>query len=187
MINGAAIGRLLEGKTVDLVINGVNKTVDIQYGYGDHEELVRQTLSKSKDNKVKYPLVWYVTNQYFEEPNGFNNVKTRLVILHSFKDWKVQYNWFNFTKATKSYEAVIDPVWKAVKREIELNGYIQALGDLPTKYVIKDEPNFGVKTESTDASKEFAKTQKQGEKSITIDMVDGRIIELNLRIKTNCI
>ena len=185
---GEALRRKFEGKTVDLTI-GTNVLTEqpIYFHYGNQKELVKWTQANS--NKPKYPLVWYVIKPYKEEPNDFKSVSSNLIILHSFQDWQNQYSWLNDERYLKSYDAVIEPVWEVVKDTLSSTpSFLQVMGKLSDKYIIKDEPNFGVSADGIRTSQsDFTTKNKKGEKSITIDIVDGRIIELEFRIKTKCI
>lgn len=183
MIIGEALGRLFNGMTVDLNIGGNTITRDVQYHYGDHKELVKWITDRDKGGLKKYPLVWYVVAPYNEEPDNYKNVNTQLIILQS-----TQIDWLNTKRSVKSYDEIIEPVWNKVKRVIELNSYINVLGEIPKKYLIKDEPSYGVNADGIRLGQsDFTSKTKNGTESIALDVVDGRIIKLNLRIKTNCI
>lgn len=183
MIIGEALRRLFDGVTIDLVIDGNTINRPIQFHYGDHKELVKWITDRDKGNSMKYPLLWYVTAPYREESNDYKNVTSKLIIFQS-----TQIQWLNTKRSVKSYDEIIEPVWQKVRRIIELNPYITVMGDLPTKYLIKDEPSYGVNTDGIRLGQtDFTNKAKKGTESISLDVVDGRIIELNLRIKTNCI
>ena len=99
-----------------------------------------------------------------------------------------EVEWFNSKRVVKSYDEVIEPVWQKVKGILQKNQFVTILGSLPNKYKIKDEPSYGVNTDGIRLGQsDFTTKSKKGTQSITLDVVDGRIIELNLRIKTNCI
>lgn len=135
---------------------------------------------------IKYPLLWYVTSNYQDEENDFKRCKSRFIILFSFKDM-AQYPWFNHVKSKKTYDAVIEPVWESVRSLLVSKPYgLQVLGDRNRRYNIKDEPNYGVTSDGTRTGQDFAKTNNTDE-SITLDWVDGRVIELDFRINTKCI
>lgn len=178
MIIGSALGRLFNGLTVDLTIDGNLITRDVQYGYGDQKELIKWVLNKNNGNQQKYPLIWYVVAPS-TTPNSFKRVRSSIIILQN-----TRVDWFNETRSVKSYDDIIEPTWQKVKRVIELNPYISVLGDIPTKYRIKDEPNFGLNASS---ETDFSSTATQSDKGVTIDVVDGRVINLEFNIKTNCI
>jgi hypothetical protein len=181
MIIGEALNRLFNGLTVDLDIEGNTITRNVQYHYGDHKELVKWVVSRK--GREKYPLIWYVTAPYYDEPDGFKYVSSKLIILQS-----TVTDWLNTKRSIKSYDQIIEPVWQKVKGKLQTNQYIQVVGDLPKKYLIKDEPSFGVETDDIRLSQnDFTNKTSKGNKSVTLDVVDGRIIEIKFRIKTNCI
>tara|TARA_R110000851_G_scaffold186357_1_gene335687 strand:- start:33 stop:584 length:552 start_codon:yes stop_codon:yes gene_type:complete len=183
MIIGEALRRLFNGMTIDLTIDGNTVCRPIQFHYGDHKELTKWILDKNKGNSKKYPLLWYVTAPYVEESTDYKNVKSKLIIFQS-----TQIDWMNTKRSVKSYDQIIEPVWQKVKKIISSSKYIQVMGELSSKYLIKDEPSYGVNTDDIRLSQtDFTNKNKKGTESISLDVVDGRIIEINLRIKTNCI
>lgn len=183
MIIGEALRRLFDSETIDLCLDGNTVSRPIQFHYGDHKELTKWILDKNKGNNKKYPLLWYVTAPYKEHPDGYKNVTSKLIIFQS-----TQIDWMNTKRSVKSYDEIIEPVWQKIKKLIERNQYITIIGDIPDKYLIKDEPSYGVNTDGIRLSQtDFTNKSKKGTESVTLDVVDGRIIEINLRIKTNCI
>ena len=191
MIIGEALKRLFDGLVVDTYFYDKNDVKQlakqkVQFHYGDHKELIKWTIEMSDLNAVKYPLLWYVTSPYQDEENDFKRCKSRLIILFSFKDM-AQYSWFNHVKSKRTYDAVIEPVWNSVKKLlVSKPDGLQILGDRNKRYTIKDEPNYGVTTDGARTSQDFSKTTTSDE-SITLDWVDGRVIELDFRINTKCI
>ena len=177
MIIASALKRLFDGVEVDLVINNEPIKQRLQFHYGDHKELTKWISGRTKQQK--YPLLWYVIEPYFDEPNNYKRVKTQFIIFQSTKT-----EWYNTDRSIKSYDAIIEPVWQVIKKTLERSPYLDVMGDLAKKYKIKDEPSYGVNASS---STDFTNKQKKGEQSVSLDIVDGRIIELELRIKTNCI
>lgn len=177
MIIGSALGRLFDGLTVNISVRGQVINRPVQYHYGNQKELSKWVLAN--DGVVKYPLVWYIINP-FQEHNDFKICNTKLLILQN-----TQVDWFNTTRSVKSYEDIIEPTWKKVRNIIESSNYISVYGQGYEKYLIKDEPMFadnlkkGTNNDSLDS--------KNGDNNITLDVVDGRIIDFKIKIKTNCI
>ena len=190
MIIGEAFKEMFNGLEIETFFydkQGVKQSQmqTLKCHYGDHKELIKWSLNA----EAKYPLLWYVTAPYFPEDNtDYKRCRSKFVILFSFRDM-VQYDWFNDVKSKKTYNAVIEPVWDEVKKVLKSNpGALQVLGSANNKYVIKDEPNYGVKTDGVRTSQtDFTAKTENGTESITIDWVDGRIIELEFRINTKCI
>lgn len=180
MIIGEALKRLINGTEIELTNGGNTVSKKINFHYGDQKELIKWIADKKSN---KYPLVWYVVNPYYDEPTDYKNVTSSLIILQG-----TEVSWFNSKRTIKSYDEVIEPVWQKVKSILQKNQFIEVLGDLNKKYRIKDEPSFGVNTDGIRLGQsDFTNSSKKGTQSIALDVVDGRIIELNLRIKTNCI
>lgn len=183
MIVGEALRRLIQGQTVDLTIDGQTITRAIQCHYGDNKELQKWILHRNNEEVTKYPLVWYVISPYTEDANGYKEVSTQLIIFQS-----TTIHWLNTMRTVKSYDAIIEPVWQKLKSILAQHPHVEVLGGRGKHYVIKDEPSYGVKNDGIRLGQsDFVSQQKQGEKSIAIDVVDGRIINLKIRIKTNCI
>ena len=172
MIIGSALGRLFKDMTVDLVVNGEPITRSVQYHYGNEKELNKWILDRNAGGLMKYPLVWYIVNPYREEID-YKICKTKLLILQS-----TEIDWFNDKRSVKSYDEIIEPTWQKIKATIANNDYIYVIGEPYNKYVIKDEPMF---------ADNLRNGSEKNSKSITLDIVDGRIIDLEIKIKTNCI
>lgn len=172
MIIGSALGRVFNDLEVDLTVNGSNVIRPIQYHYGNQKELNKWIINRNNGNLMKYPLIWYIVNPFYED-GDYKVCKTKLLILQS-----TEVDWFNDTRSVKSYDEIIEPTWQKVKKALTDNLYIDIIGKTFDKYLIKDEPMFAdnLRNGSTDNSE-----------SIALDIVDGRIIDLEIRIKTNCI
>lgn len=172
MIIGSALGRLFDGATADLVVNGTAVTRSIQYHYGNQKELNKWILNRNNGNLMKYPLVWYIVSPFYED-GEYKVCKTKILILQS-----TEIDWFNDTRSVKSYDEIIEPTWVKVKSLLSQSNYIEIIGKPYDKYLIKDEPMFAdnLRNGSTDNTE-----------SIALDIVDGRIIDLEIKIKTNCI
>lgn len=180
MIIGEALKRLIDGTVIDLCIGGETVSRRINFHYGDQKELIKWIANK---NGVKYPLVWYVVNPFYEQADGYKLVSSSLMIFQH-----TQIDWFNDTRSVKSYDEIIEPTWQTVKKLLDRNKYITLTGDLYRKYRIKDEPSWGVDTEGIRTGQtDFTSKRKMKTQSVALDVVDGRIIELEFRIKTNCI
>lgn len=182
MIIGDAFSKLFEGLTVDITTDAgiVNRAV--QYHYGDHKELIKWISLRNQGNQPKYPIVWYVIAPFVEH-NGWYEANSRLVILTD-----TRLEWLNTTRNVKKYNGIINPVWKAVEKLLKQSPYIEILGNTNDKFNQKDEPNYGVSIDDVRLSQnDFSSTKKVGEKGISLDLVDGRVISFTFRIKANCI
>lgn len=180
MIVGEALKRACAGMTVKY--KGVEQPVN--FGYGDHAELLKWLAFMNKTpNKAKYPLIWYVIAPY-TELNGELEVRSRLLIMQNTKP-----DWLNGEKVLETYTALIDPVWQKLKVILANHKFINVIGPRPDlKYIIKDEPNYGVDTDDIRLSEnEFSRVSKKATQNISTDYVDGRIIGLHFKIKPQCI
>lgn len=182
MIIGDAFQRLFAGLKVDIVTDSGTIERDVQCHYGDHKELVKWISLKNKGNQPKYPLIWYVVAPYTEH-NGFYESKSKLIIV---TDTKLE--WLNTTRNVKTYTNIINPVWEAAKGLILSNKNIDVYGKPSLKFEIKDEPNYGVEIDDIRLSQnDFSSLKNVGQKAISLDLVDGRVINFTFRIKADCI
>lgn len=183
MIVGDALKSILDGVLIDVI--GDNNTViqrALNFHYGDQKELNKWITLKNSSKLPKYPLTWYVIAPYTES-NGWIDVESKLIILTN-----TQPEWLNTQRKVKTYTNIIEPTWVKVKELLTSNPYIEVLGNKPDKFLIKDEPNFGIDTNDIRLSQnDFTSTKKVGEKGITLDVVDGRIIRFRMRIKADCL
>lgn len=175
MIIATALKTLIEGQTVSVTDQGVPKTATVNFHYGDQKELLLWI--KLRGNKGKYPLVWYVLNDYTEH-EGWYLTDAKLVVMQLTKGDPL-----NTWRQENSYLGIIDPVTELVKERLK-NPFIQIVAqELSERFTFKDEPNYGVSTSEGD----FNSTRENGTKSIVTDIVDARIIRFRLSIKAKCI
>lgn len=169
MIIATAIGRLLEDVTADVLNVGspiYDKT--IYFHYGDQKELLQWI--EARGNLGKYPLVWYVLNNYDKEGDWYI-VNAQVVIMQHTKGDPL-----NTWRQSNSYVGIINPVTKAFE-DAMVNPYVV----IPTNgYSYKDEPNYGVNDNGDLQS-------PSSSESISTDIVDARVIRFDLRIKAECI
>lgn len=176
MIIATALGKLFEGQTVDVINQGVPEANrSVYFHYGDQKELLLWI--KLRGNKGKYPLIWYVLNNYTEH-NGWYETDAKLIVMQLTKGDPL-----NTWRQSNSYLGIINPVTELVKNELK-NPYIEIVSpSLDERFTFKDEPNYGVDTSESD----FNSTKENGTKSIVTDIVDARTIRFRLRIKAECI
>jgi hypothetical protein len=178
MIVGDALSRVFKGQTVNIVPDGgIPTNRVIQFHYGNQSELIKWTKSKTG---AKYPLVWYVISPVISESNLGKEVKSQLILL---TDTKLE--WLNSTKVQKTYNVVIEPLYAKVQDLLLSNPFIQVSGDRNEKFQYIDQPSFGIETKNIRIGQtDFAPSNQ---KSITLDVVDARLINIHLIIKTNCL
>lgn len=156
----------------DIKIPFENKDLSVNYHYGDQKELLLWT--KDKGNDRKYPLIWYVLNK-FTEFNDVYEVEARIVLMAHTKYEKLN-NW----RSVNTYQTILKPLTDEVKNTLLRNPYISVISkNTKDKFIIKDEPLFG------DNSGRTEKTSNK--ESVSIDIVDARIITFKMRINANCI
>lgn len=160
MIIASALGRLFTG--LQIVYNEAN--VGINYGYGDQKELLA-VLNNKKETR-KYPLVWYVLNNYTEY-DGWYETDVRLVIMQN-----TDSTWFNPKRKEESYTRILEPTWKTIEQAMLFEGNIQVFGDLDKQFKQKAEPKYSL---------------MEDEKSEVTDVVDALVIEFKMKINVNCI
>jgi len=176
MIIATALGKLFECQTVDVINQGVPEANrSVYFHYGDQKELLLWI--KLRGNKGKYPLIWYVLNNYTEH-NGWYEVDAKLVLMQLTKGDPL-----NTWRQQNSYLGILDPLTELVKERLK-NQFVTIVSrDLADRFTFKDEPNYGVDTSESD----FNSTKENGKMSISTDIVDARIIRFRLRIKAKCI
>lgn len=175
MIIAAALGNLFAG----MVQPYDGKDWDVNYHYGDQRELVHWVVGKG--SAIKYPLIWY-TLAPFTENDGWYETRSRIILLQSTIE-----SWFNTERQKTSYSLMLDPLSKQVRQKLLSSPYVQIYGDTHSKFKMKDQPLHGIGDDSFNL-KDFGKTGSgDANESISPDFVDTRIIEINFRIRANCI
>ena len=185
MIIGNAFKNLFKDLKVDVVNNGVAvPQFNVNYHWGDQKELLYWIKDKDNKQSVKYPLIWYVLNDYTEK-NGFYDTNVTLVILQNNDD----ISQLNTAREANSYVGIIDPVWKSVKNKIQTCKYIDVFFDKPqNEFTYTDEPNYGVDKNYPDyKNNDFAVKSSKAIQNIVTDVVDARFIYFKMRINVNCI
>lgn len=162
MIIASALGRLFTG--LEIVYNEVN--VGINYGYGDQKELLAWITSQDKASVRKYPLVWYVLNDYTEF-DGWYKSDVRLVIMQN-----TDSTWFNPKRKDESYSKILDPTWDVLKNALTISSYVEVFGSLEDRFKLKSEPKYAF---------------SEIDKSEVSDVVDALVVEFKIRIKPSCI
>jgi len=179
MIIANALKRLFTDLTANTVLLGVAKpNTAIKYWYGDQKELLAWIANQNtRSTPEKYPLVWYVLNEYTEF-QGWYTTDARLVIMQDTRlaelnDWR----------SSNSYEGILEPVWNAVKDKITKHLFVDVVSsEKATEFKLRTIPNYGV-----EPSKNLSNSNPKDEKSINIDLVDCLVVDFKLRIKANCI
>ena len=167
---GMALKELFKGLTID--------GISVQFHFGDQKELNMWIASKMKSNKQKYPLIWYVIANPYPQGNGKLRVDTQLILFLGTKS-----ELFNTERYEKTYLTYLEPLYEEVNSILQLNKFV-SLFEAYNGIRYKDEPNYGLESSSLDFTN-LPTTQKQ--KSVTIDIVDAKILRLKMDINPNCI
>jgi hypothetical protein len=177
MIIATALATVFQGLTIPY--NSSNRTV--QYGYGDQKELLKWI--KSMGNSQKYPLIWYILND-FTELNGKYETEATLIIMQN-----TESAWFNKTRQIESYTKIINPLTNLVKNRLTENLHVEIVSrELKDRFKEKDEPNYGVDTNNENlTTSDFKGKKTYSDVNIVTDIVDARVIKFSLRINAECL
>lgn len=171
MIVERALCSVLDGLTIS--VDGSD--VVVQNNMGNQDALDKFIALSDKRGERKYPLVFVGLGDVYKDYNGYKYSRSKLYILMNTQE-ELLYK----DRADKTYIKYIEPIYqKLVYTLRKSNGYLFVLGDNPDKYSYVDRPNFGI-------VKGDVGSIKQGE-SVATDYVDARIIDLELKLKTDCI
>lgn len=175
MIIGEALRRVLNGLTLTTP-KGENLTIN--FHYGDQKELNHWLYIRQKNQSLKYPLVWYVINDKTPMARDKYKVSSQLIIFVPSK-----FEWLNTTRANTSYYDIVEPVHALVENTLRRHANITIL-NASNGLTYKDEPKYGVEVSN---ESDFSSTNAKGTKSIATDLVDARILKIEMIIKPSCI
>lgn len=170
MIIGRAICRLFDGMTIS--VDGSD--VEVKNNFGNQDALDKFIALSDKKQVSKYPLVFYGISEVYKEWNGWKYSDAKIYIMMNTKE-ELLYK----DRSDKVYAKYIEPIYQEVRNILSINPYVQVLGDLQEKFTYEDRPNFGIVKGNVGGDK--------SKKSVATDYVDARIINIDFRIKTNCI
>lgn len=178
MIIGMALKEVFKGKTIKVGADDVS----VQFHFGDQKEFNNWIAQKMLSRSQKYPLIWYVINEPEPQGDGKLRVNTQLIL---FQGTNSQI--FNDKRYETTYLNYLEPLYELVNYTLSRHKYVSLLHNgLPIPYL--DEPNFGVDSSQPNrADNDFTKKTPKGEKGITIDIVDAKILRLNMEITPKCI
>lgn len=169
---GIALAKVFE----NLTINVNNQDVSVKFHFGDQKEFNKWQFEQMRYQVQKYPLIWLAPQgNYKTQKNKTIDVESELIL---FMGTEQNYN--NTERYAHNYLTYLKPLTELVENVLSRHPYI-LLQESPINYF--DEPNFGANNDAYfgDSSK------KKDPKSITIDIVDARILKIKLNINTNCI
>ena len=175
MIVGMALKKVFEGKTIKVGADDVS----VQFHFGDQKEFNFWVSKMMRAKEQKYPLIWYIISPHERPANGKIKVDSQLYLFYGNKN----VNMMNDERFNTSYLNYLEPTYKMVNEVLRLSPFTTLLNG--TKFLPDyDEPNFGVETSD---NSDFKTTTEKGKKSITIDIVDAKILKLKMEIAPECI
>lgn len=178
MIVAMSLKKIFEGKTIKVD----NQDVNVQFHFGDQKEFNKWVASQMLSKKQKYPLIWYVISNIQPQEKDVLSVNTQLILFQG-----TNANIFNDKRYNTTYLKYLNPLSDLVNNTLKKNKYVKVLNE-GKDFSYVDEPNYGVDaSQSEKKDNDFTKKTKKGEKSITIDVVDARILNIKLEINAKCI
>lgn len=178
MIIGEALKQIFSGLTITIE----NRVHDVQFHYGDQKELQQWVLMRNRSKLQKYPLIWYVTNNYDQVTNDKFKVESQLIL---FQLTKREY--LNTTRSQTTYLNSLNPLYELVNKTLKRSPFVSLLNN-GKSIPCKDEPNYGVETnDPLLTSNDFAKKTTKGDKNIILDVVDAKVLRLKMIIKPYCV
>ena len=178
MIIGMALKQLFKDKTIKVGLDDVN----VQFHFGDQKELNSWIANKMLNKSQKYPLIWYVINAPDPQGNEKLKVESQLIL---FQGTNSQI--FNDKRYETTYLNYLEPLYDLVNKTLNESRFVSLLhSGKPISY--KDEPNYGIDTNTPNNNdNDFTKSSVKGSKSITIDVVDAKILRVKMEITPKCI
>jgi len=147
-----------------------------QFNYGTQRELNQWITYQNTNKLVKFPLIWFVCNDYTEFNDTFRIKNARIIVFMN-----TEYNWLNETRSEKTYEKWIEPIVKDVVKALKKSLYVTIYGKNDfEKFKYRDVRNYGLSLVTKNA-------QEQPKESVTTDIVDATLIDFDLEIKPICI
>lgn len=144
-------------------------TNDVQYGFGDENELVR--FIQSRSNMQNFPLIWYVKPNYSRDTSLTEKfrVNAKFVLMMS-----TSAEYYNDERALINYQNVLEPLTQEFYKRIKKHKLISLVSESSNEF---DETQYGL---------DIYRNTDQATKSSNLFYVDARVIEIELLIKTRC-
>ncbi len=180
MIIGSALGRLFKGFNVYVD----NECVNVQNNYGNQDALDKFIALCDKESVNKFPLLFYVTNPV-KDLGGYKYCDTTLIIMTNTNP-----NWLSKDRTFNIYDKVIEPIYRKLVTLLSTSQWVSDMSmNKIDRFSYLDVPNFGLlESQGVNAAREHNNVgRKKSQASVITDYVDARIVNLKLRIKTNCI
>lgn len=169
------IGMLLRNEFADVTFNGEPLNTD----FGTQKGLVEWIQDKDRSKQKKYPLLWFVIDNYDDMISQYQ-ARVRFILFYQSK-----YNFKNKDRFELVYDKTLNPLYEVVKqklissRNINLNDTINAFKN------IVDADNYGVNYDTLTVKRQehdFSREAERGKKSIAQEVLDAKIFELIIKI-----
>lgn len=156
-------------KDYNLYREFVDVTENVNFGYGDQNELVR--FIQSRSDLQNFPLIWYVKPNYTRDTVLIEKfrVNAKFVLMMS-----TDAKYYNEDRALINYENVLEPLAVEFYKRIKKHKLISLAFENSNEY---DETQYGL---------DVYRSGQVQTKSATKLYVDAKIIEIELLIKKRC-
>lgn len=173
-------------RALKIVFSGIKVNErNVQFSYGTQRELNQWIANRNTNQKAKFPLIWFVFNDYREHNSTFYVDNARIIVFMN-----TEYNWLNETREVKTYETWIEPTVKEVIKRLTKTQHVKVNGQNDKeRFKYRNIRNYGVSvdTNNNQSSNSFNSSQSKSQKSITTDIVDATTIDFDIELKANCI
>ena len=169
ILKDAFAGTQLTFKNYNLYKEFEEVTQDVQFGFGNENELAR--FIESRSNMQNFPLIWYVKPNYSRDTALIEKfrVNAKFVLMMS-----TDAKYYNDERSLINYENVLEPLAVEFYKRIKKHKLISLVSEKSNEY---DETQYGL---------DVYRSEQGQTKSATKLYVDAKIIEIELLIKKRC-
>lgn len=169
VLKDAFAGTKLTFKNYNLYKDFKEVTQDVQFVFGDYNELVR--FIESRSNMQNFPLIWYVKPNYSRDTALVEKFRVNAKF---FLIMSTDAKYYNEERALINYENVLEPLAVEFYKRIKKHKLISLVSETANEF---DETQFGL---------DLFRNTDEKTKSATKLYVDAKIIEIELLIKKSC-
>jgi len=169
ILKDAFNGTQLTFKNYNLYKEFEEVTQDVQFGFGNENELAR--FIENRSNMQNFPLIWYVKPNYSRDTALIEKfrVNAKFVLMMS-----TDAKYYNDERSLINYENVLEPLAVEFYKRIKKHKLISLVSESSNEY---DETQYGL---------DVYRSEQGQTKSATKLYVDAKIIEIELLVKKNC-
>lgn len=169
ILKDAFNGLQLTFKNYNLYKEFAEVTQDVQFGFGNENELAR--FIESRSNKQNFPLIWYVKPNYSRDTALIEKfrVDAKFVLMMS-----TDAKYYNDERSLINYENVLEPLAVEFYKRIKKHKLISLVSERSNEF---DETQYGL---------DVYRSEQGQTKSATKLYVDAKIIEIELLVRKNC-